>query len=399
MPEFQWKGRNREGQWVRGVITANDKSLVYDELAQARIRPVRIWRSWHFEWHRSAPKLNAAQVMQFTRQLATLIQAGVPLFQALDVLSRTTNEPAVLALLSTLQSDLSQGLRFHQALQKHTAFDHLYCNLIAAAELAGMLDSVLAQLAQHLEKSQTLKRQIRAALFYPCMVLAVAVIVLSLLMTFVVPSFEQIFTSFGAELPWLTQVVIQLSHHWLVFALSAIGITSLTGWALREYAGKHPQVRQHLDALWVKTPWLGRLVRQTCIARWTRTLATLFGAGIPLVQAIEQVQPITGNWLYESATQDIHHQLLQGVALSQALAKHPLLFTPMLMQMCAIGEESGALDDMLSKVASHAEAEVEQTVTDLSKLVEPAIMVVLGILVGGLVMALYLPIFEMGQVV
>ena len=231
------------------------------------------------------------------------------------------------------------------------------------------------------------------------MVLAVAVIVLSLLMTFVVPSFEQIFTSFGAELPWLTQVVIQLSHHWLVFALSAIGITSLTGWALREYAGKHPQVRQHLDALWVKTPWVGRFVRQTCIARWTRTLATLFGAGIPLVQAIEQVQPITGNCLYESATQDIHHQLLQGVALSQALAKHPLLFTPMLMQMCAIGEESGALDDMLSKVASHAEAEVEQTVTDLSKLVEPAIMVVLGILVGGLVMALYLPIFEMGQVV
>ena len=195
MPEFQWKGRNREGQWVRGVITANDKSLVYDELVQARIRPVRIWHTWHFEWHRSAPKLNAVQVMQFTRQLATLIQAGVPLFQALDVLSRTTNEPAVLALLSTLQGDLSQGLRFHQALQKHAAFDHLYCNLMAAAELAGMLDSVLAQLAQHLEKSQMLKRQIRAALFYPCMVLAVAVIVLSLLMTFVVPSFEQIFTS------------------------------------------------------------------------------------------------------------------------------------------------------------------------------------------------------------
>lgn len=399
MPEFQWKGRNREGQWVRGAITADDPSLVYDELVQARIRPVRIWRTWHFEWHRLKPKLNAVQVTQFTRQLATLLQAGVPLFQALDVLSRTTTEPPLLTLISALQSDLSQGLHFHQALQKHTAFDHLYCNLIAAAELAGMLDSVLTQLAQHLEKSQTLKRQIRAALFYPSMVLAVAVIVLSLLMSFVVPSFEQIFTSFGAELPWLTQLVIQLSHHWLVFALSALGITSLTGWALRQYAGKHPQVQQHLDALWIRAPWLGRFVRQTCIARWARTLATLFGAGIPLTQAIEQLQPITGNWLYESATQDIHRQLLQGVALSQALAQHPMLFTPMLVQMCAIGEESGALDDMLSKVASHAEAEVEQTVTYLSKLVEPAIMVVLGVLVGGLVMALYLPIFEMGQVV
>jgi type IV pilus assembly protein PilC len=399
MPEFHWQGSDREGRSVKGVITAESKTQVRDQLIQSRIRPIQIRRAWHIRWLKSNHALTDVQVTQLTRQLATLIQAGVPLFQALEVLSQTTPEPAPHALIEALQNDLSQGLHFNQALKKHAAFDALYCNLIAAAEMAGMLDSVLLQLAHHREKIQTLKRQIRAALFYPSIVLAVAVVVLSLLLMFVVPSFEQIFSSFGAQLPWLTQTVIDISHHWFSWMSALLLIAGGVRLLFKHQIQSHPKLQHRIDALWLQAPLIGRFMQQTCIARWTRTLATLFGAGIPLAQAISHLENITGNCLYQEATHRIHDQLLQGIALSQALTQHPLLFTPMLMQMCAIGEESGQLDHMLCQVATHAENEVEQTVTYLSKLVEPAIMVVLGILVGGLVMALYLPIFEMGQVV
>ena len=262
-----------------------------------------------------------------------------------------------------------------------------------------MLDSVLLQLAHHREKAHALKRQIRAALFYPSIILMVAAAVLSLLLMFVVPSFEQIFSSFGAQLPWLTQTVIDISHHWFSWMSALLFIASGVRLLFKHQIQSHPQLQHRVDALWLHAPLIGRFIQQTCIARWTRTLATLFGAGIPLIQAISHLENITGNSLYQKATRHIHDQLLQGIALSQAITQHPLLFTPMLMQMSAIGEESGELDHMLGQVATHAENEVEQTVTYLSKLVEPAIMVILGVLVGGLVMALYLPIFEMGQVV
>ena len=397
--EFHWRGRNREGKTVRGTLKAETRDDVQAFLEQQRIRPLQIWRPWRLAWTRSDATPTALQITQFTRQLATLIHAGVPLFQALHVLMQTSATPALHQLIATLQNDLAQGLNFHQALRKQPSFDALYCNLVAAAELAGMLDTVLQQLAQHREKSHELNRQIRAALFYPSIVLVVALVVLSLLLVFVVPSFEQIFSSFGAQLPWLTQTVIDVSHHWFRLTAWGVLIGGLIHFGVRQLIRKQPDLRHRLDVWWLRLPLIGPFVRQACVARWTRTLATLFSAGIALTQAVEHITPITGNWAYAQATRNIHQHILQGRALSQALSIHAELFPPMLVQMCAIGEESGALDQMLSNVADHAEQEIQASVTYLSKLVEPAIMVVLGVLVGGLVMALYLPIFEMGQVV
>ena len=397
--EFHWRGRNREGQTVRGIRQAATRDDVHAFLEQQRIRPLHIWKPWRLVWTRPQAQPTKLQITQFTRQLATLIHAGVPLFQALQVLMQTAATPTLHKLAATLQNDLAQGLNFHQALRKQPAFDALYCNLVAAAELAGMLDTVLHQLAHHREKSHELQRQIRAALFYPSIVLVVALVVLSLLLAFVVPSFEQIFSSFGAQLPWLTQTVIDVSHHWFGLAVWGLLIGGLVQLGVRQLIRKQPTLQHRLDVLWLRLPLIGPFVRQACVARWTRTLATLFSAGIALTQAVEHITPITGNWAYAQATHDIHQHILQGRALSQALGMHAELFPAMLIQMCAIGEESGSLDQMLSKVADHAEQEVQASVTYLSKLVEPAIMVVLGVLVGGLVMALYLPIFEMGQVV
>ena len=398
-PEFNRRGRNREGQVVSGTMSAPTRADVQAKLEAQRIRPLRIRRVWHIVGSSQAAQPTELQITQFTRQLATLIHAGVPLFQALQVLTQTATTIAVRRLTQALQDDLAQGLHFHQALRQHPIFNDLYCNLIATAELAGMLDFVLSQLAHHREKSHALKRQIQAALFYPCIVLLIAAVVLGVLLVFVVPSFEQIFSSFGAPLPWLTQAVIDMSHHGLRYCAWALLIGTVCAVFLRHHFRKRPQWQHHVEQLWVKLPVVGPFARQTCVARWSRTLATLFSAGIPLSQAMEHLTPITGNWAYVSATRHMHQQILQGRALSQALAGHPTLFPPMLIQMCAIGEESGALDHMLHHVADHAEQEVQASVTYLSKLVEPAIMVVLGILVGGLVMALYLPIFEMGQVV
>lgn len=398
-PTFHWRGRNREGHTVHGVMQAPTRAQAQIQLEQQRIRPLQIWKAWHVSWQRPQPQPTGLQITQFTRQLATLIQAGVPLFQALQVLEQTATTAPMQNLTAALQADLAQGTTFHQALCKHSVFDALFCNLVAAAELAGMLDTVLDQLAQHREKSHALKRQIRAALFYPSIVIVVALVVLSLLLAFVVPSFEQIFASFGATLPWLTQLVIDASHLWLPFSAVAavLGLTAYT--LLRWMIRKQPALSQRIDRLWLQLPWIGQFVKQTCVARWVRTLATLFSAGITLTQAIEHIEPITGNWVYAQATRSIHQQILQGRALSKALRAHPDLFPTLLVQMCTIGETSGALEQMLKQVAEHAEQEVQSTVSNLSKLMEPAIMVVLGVLVGGLVMALYLPIFEMGQVV
>ena len=397
--EFHWRGRNREGQTVNGIMQAPSRGDVQTQLEQQRIRPLQIWKPWRPTWQRPPTPPTAQQITQFTRQLATLIHSGVSLFQALQVLMQTATTKVLQDMVANLQSDLAQGLNFHQALRKQPVFDPLYCNLIAAAELAGMLSTVLHQLAHHREKSDQLRRQIRAALFYPGIVFVVAVVVFSLLLTFVVPSFEQIFTSFGAQLPWLTRAVIDLSHHWFSVVGWGALIVGLGHIALKQSIRKHPDLQHRLDVLWIRLPLIGHFVQQTCLARWTRTLATLFTAGIVLTQAIEHITSITGNWAYAEATRDIHQQILQGRALSQALNTHMEFFPALWVQMCAIGEESGALDRMLSNVADYAEQEVQATVTSLSKLVEPAIMVVLGVLVGGLVMALYLPIFEMGQVV
>ena len=399
---YAWRGNDREGHPQQGELKALNAEAVTTQLEAQRIRPTRIQRQYDPPmWIRQSfrTSIPARCVPSFTRQFATLLHAGIPLLQALDILQRGEAHPEFKALLADVHVQIEAGLALNQALRRHAVFGTLYCNLVAVGEVAGMLDTILQRLAQHLEKAEVLRATVRSALLYPCIVLGLAFTVLAVILVFVVPAFENIFTSFGAELPWLTRGVIGMSR-WAQQD-GAFSIVAIVGsaWFARRRCQQNPRWQLHIHRLWLRLPVAGPLVRHACTARWTRTLSTLFGAGIPLTEALELVQGVTGNALFDAATRSMQAQLMRGVSLSQALDSTMGLFPPMVVQMCAIDEESGALDHMLSKTAEHFEAEVDRTVARLSTLLEPFIMVVLGILIGGLVMALYLPIFQLGQVV
>ncbi len=399
---FAWRGVNRQGEIQNGMLDADTSEEVNHELKQQRIRATRIQRQFDLpSWLqlKTQPRVSARAITQFTRQLATLLHAGVPLLQAFDILGRGEGNAVLKALIRELRTQVEGGVALNQALRQHAAFDALYCNLVAVGELAGMLDTMLERLANHLEKSEALRTTIRSALIYPSAVLAIAGLVLVLILVFVVPAFQNIFASFGAELPWLTQVVIALSEGLQHFGLGVLVLTGLAAWWLKRRVQQRTSWRRHVHRMLLRLPIAGPLTRNACTARWTRTLATLFAAGVPLTEALDAVQGVTGHLLFQEATQGIQAQLIQGQALSRALEGSEGLFPPMVVQMCAIGEESGALDHMLEKTAEHYEREVDRTVARLSTLLEPFIMVVLGLLIGGLVMALYLPIFQLGQVV
>jgi type IV pilus assembly protein PilC len=399
---YAWRGHDRQGQKVKGEINAKGKDEVRLHLREQRIRCTHIQRQFNMPpWLQlqTQARLRPTSIMRMTRQLATLLQSGVPLLQAFFILERGESNPPLKALIRDLHMQIEGGISLNQALRQHAPFDALYCNLVAVGEVTGMLDVMLERLALHLEKAAALRATLRTALIYPCAVLVIACAVLTLILVFVVPAFESIFASFGAELPWLTRVVISLSglvqQYGVVVIMLAIG----TGWWVRRQIRLRDAWRHQLHQLVLRTPIAGPLIRHACTARWTRTLATLFAAGVPLTEALESVQGVTGNLLFQAATQSIQTQLMQGKSLSHALETTEGLFPPMVVQMCAIGEESGALEHLLAKTAEHYEREVESTVARLSTLLEPFIMVVLGLLIGGLVMALYLPIFQLGQVV
>jgi type IV pilus assembly protein PilC len=399
---YAWRGVDRQGQVVNGETHAAGKDEVAALLREQRIRATHIQRQYALPtWlqHQTKPRASARDITQFTRQLATLLHAGVPLLQAFGILDRGENKVVLKTIIRKLQANIEGGMALNQALRQHAEFDALYCNLVAVGELAGMLDDMLERLAHHLEKSETLRTTIRSALVYPSAVLGIASIVLVLILVFVVPAFQNIFASFDAELPWLTRWVIALSEGIQRYGVGLILILFIGTWRLRQLIKKRIHWQRHLHSLLLHIPIAGPLTRHACTARWTRTLATLFASGVPLTEALEAVQGVTGHLLFQDATQAIQAQLIQGRALSQALESTHGLFPTMVVQMCAIGEESGALDHMLEKTAEHYEREVESTVSRLSTLLEPFIMVVLGVLIGGLVMALYLPIFQLGQVV
>jgi len=399
---FAWRGVNRQGEIQSGVLDADTSEEVSHELKQQRIRVTRIQRQFDLpSWlqFKTQPGVSPRGITQFTRQLATLLHAGVPLLQAFDILARGESNAALKTLIRELRTQIEGGVALNQALRQHTAFNALYCNLVAVGELAGMLDTMLERLANHLEKSEALRTTIRSALIYPSAVLAIAGLVLVLILVFVVPAFQNIFASFGAELPWLTQVVIALSEGLKRYGLWLLALSGLAVWWLKRQVQRRTEWRRFLHRVLLRLPIAGSLTRHACTARWTRTLATLFAAGVPLTEALDAVQGVTGHVLFQEATQTIQAQLIQGQSLSLALEGTEGLFPPMVVQMCAIGEESGALDHMLEKTAEHYEREVDSTVARLSTLLEPFIMVVLGLLIGGLVMALYLPIFQLGQVV
>jgi type IV pilus assembly protein PilC len=401
-PHYAWRGIDREGKIVTGNMSVATPEEVRQRLREHRIRTTRIqrqytWPAW-LTW-RSRPRTTARDITQFTRQLATLLHAGVPLLQAFQILERGGNNEALQAILRSLHADIEGGMALNLALRQHAAFDTLYCNLVAVGEVAGMLDTMLERLANHLEKSEALRTTVRTALVYPAAVLGIATVVLVLILVFVVPAFQNIFASFGAELPWLTRCVIGLSNGLQQYGMYLFLALMSLAWRLRRLIQKHMHWQRYLHGVLLRMPIAGTLTRNTCTARWTRTLATLFAAGVPLTEALEAVQGVTGHLLFQSATQDIQAQLIQGRALSEGLKSTQGLFPNMVVQMCAIGEESGALDHMLEKTAEHYEREVDSTVARLSTLLEPFIMVVMGLLIGGLVMALYLPIFQLGQVI
>jgi type IV pilus assembly protein PilC len=399
---FAWRGVDRDGKIVTGEMNADSPDAVRDQLKQQRIRATRVQRQYNLPvWLKlkTQPSISTRDITQLTRQLTTLLHAGVPLLQALHLLERSENKAVLKSLLRDLHGQIENGMALSHALQQHTAFDALYCNLVTVGELAGMLDTMLERLANHLEKSEALRMSIRTALVYPTAVLGIALSVTVLILLFVVPAFQNIFASFGAELPWLTRWVIALSEAVEQYGLLMLSLCIVSMWWLRRQLNKHPHWRHYVHGWLLRIPIAGPLTRHACTARWTRTLATLFSAGVPLTEALEAVQGVTGHLWFQAATQDIRQQLIQGRALSQALDSADGLFPSMVVQMCAIGEESGALDHMLEKTAEHYEREVDNTVARLSTLLEPFIMVVLGVLIGGLVMALYLPIFQLGQVV
>lgn len=399
---YAWRGVDRDGHIVTGNISAVSPDVVREQLKQQRIRATRVQRQCDVPvWLKLQTKsrISTRDITQLTRQLATLLHAGVPLLQALHLLERGGNKVALKSMLRDLLAQIEGGITLSQALQRHTSFDALYCNLVAVGELTGRLDTMLERLANHLEKSEALRISIRTALVYPTAVLGIAISVTFLILIFVVPAFQNIFATFGAELPWLTKWVIALSESVEEYGLLVLSLCIVSMWWLKRQLTQRWHWRHSLQGWLLHIPIAGPLTRHACTARWTRTLATLFSAGIPLTDALEAVQGVTGHLWFQAATQNIRQQLIQGRALSQALDSTNDLFPDMVVQMCAIGEESGALDHMLEKTAEHYEREVDSTVARLSTLLEPFIMVVLGVLIGGLVMALYLPIFQLGQVV
>ena len=399
---YAWRGNDRDGRLQHGELQAPNVDAVRAQLHAQRIRPTRIQRQYALPtWLRQGfhVRIPAQRLPAFTRQFASLLHAGIPLLQALDILQRGESHPGFKAVLTQVHNDIEAGLALNQALRRHGVFNAFFCNLVAVGEVTGMLDTLLERLAHHLEKTDALRATVRSALLYPSIVLSLALTVLIVILVWVVPAFENIFASFGAELPWLTRVVIGLSRGAQQNGVFVIVMGLATGWLAQRLYRRHPQWQQHIHRLWLRLPVAGPLTRHTCTARWTRTLSTLLGADIPLTEALESLQGVTGNRVFDTATGAMQAQLLRGISLSQALASNVDLFPPMVIQMCTIGEESGALDHMLSKTAEHFEAEVDRTVARLSTLLEPFIMVVLGLLIGGLVMALYLPIFQLGQVV
>ncbi|MBT3067810.1 type II secretion system F family protein [Rhodoferax sp. U11-2br] len=392
---FEWEGKDRNGKQVRGETRAAGENQVTAALRRQGVMPTKIKKRRMSAGKRIKPK----DIAIFTRQLATMMKAGVPLLQAFDIVGRGNPNPNVTRLLNDIRSDVETGTSLSVAFRKYPLhFDALYCNLVEAGEAAGILDQLLDRLAVYMEKTEAMKSKIKSALMYPIAVLIVAFVVTAVIMIFVVPSFKEVFTSFGADLPAPTLLVIAMSeffvaYWWLIFG----GLFGGFYFFMQAWR-RNIKVQIFMDRLMLKLPIFGVLVEKSSIARWTRTLSTMFAAGVPLVEALDSVGGAAGNYVFESATLKIQQEVSTGTALTAAMT-NANLFPSMVLQMCAIGEESGSIDHMLGKAADFYESEVDDMVAGISSLMEPIIIVVLGTVIGGIVVAMYLPIFKLGQVV
>ena len=391
---YRWEGKDKNGKILKGEMRAAGEAFVSAQLRRQGIKATRISKQ-----RGMSKRITEKDITLFTRQLATMLKSGVPLLQAFDIVAKGHSNPQVARLLLDIRTDVETGNSLQHAFRKFPLyFDDLYCNLIGAGEAAGILDGLLDRLATHREKMLAIKSKIKSALFYPVSIIVVAFIITAIIMIFVIPKFKELFSSFGAELPAPTLMVMAISdffveYWWLIF--------SITGGAIYGffYTWKRNRKVQHfMDRTLLKLPIFGPLIRKATIARWARTLSTMFAAGVPLVEALDSVAGASGNVIYYDATKHIQRDVSTGTSLTVAMQTTEV-FPSMVLQMVAIGEEAGSLDAMLAKVADFFEQEVDDAVEALSSLMEPIVMVVLGTLIGGMVVAMYLPIFKMGSVV
>jgi|SoiMethySBSTD1v2_1073268.scaffolds.fasta_scaffold36715_2 type IV pilus assembly protein PilC len=392
---FLWEGVDRNNKPMRGELRAVSETVATTNLRRQGIRVVKIKR----QTFRGGRSVNEKDITFFTRQLATMLRAGVPLLQSFDIIARGHSNARFSRLMMDIKTQVETGASLSQAFRQYPKhFDALYCNLVQAGETAGMLDAILDRLATYMEKILAIKGKIKSALFYPITVLVVALIVTWIIMVFVIPSFKQVFASFGANLPWLTLLVISISDFfvkwwWAIFIITAVSLV-----ALRLAFKRSEALRYLVHKYSLKIPIIGTILEKATIARWTRTLQTMFAAGVPLVESLDAVGGASGNMVYIAATKRIQTDVSTGTSLTNAMGAVNL-FPSMVIQMTQIGEESGSLDNMLGKIADFYEREVDDAVAALSSLLEPVMIVFLGVFVGGLVVAMYLPIFKLGAVI
>jgi type IV pilus assembly protein PilC len=392
---YLWEGIDRNNRNVRGESKAASETVVTTNLRRQGIRITKLKR----QTFRGGGRISDKDITFFTRQLATMLKAGVPMLQAFEIVARGHRNPRFARLMMDIKSRIEAGSSLSQAFREHPAqFDSLYCNLVNAGETSGMLDAILERLATYKEKILALKSKIKSALFYPISVITVAIVVVWIIMVWVIPAFKQVFANFGANLPAPTLIVIAISDffvaYWWLMAAIIIGVVFGFFFLLRRSSA----FRYAVDRISLKLPVVGGILEKATIARWTRTLATMFAAGVPLVESLDAVAGASGNAVYVAGTRKIQNEVSTGTSLTNAM-HNTGLFPTMVLQMTQIGEESGSLDGMLSKVADFFEREVDDAVTALTSLLEPIIIVFLGVVIGGLVVAMYLPIFKLGAVI
>ena len=393
---YEFEGRHMESeQIVRGEVVAKDEQDARAKLARRRVKVI----SLHKKKKVREKKITQGDITVFTRQLATMMKAGLPVMQAFDIVAKGHSNAAMTKLLMEVRNDIEQGTSMANAFRKHPKyFDAFYCNLVDAGEAGGVLESLLDKLAVYKEKTLAIKKKIKSALTYPIAVVVVAIVLVMIMMMFVLPEFKKVYDGMNAPMPALTQFMMGISDFmvawgWLVIIIMIAAVAGFIQWHKRS-----PDLQKRVDGMLLKMPIFGNIVEQGTIARWARTTATLFTAGVPLVEALDSVGGASGNIIYEEATRSIRNQVNQGTSLTTAMSSTDL-FPNMVLQMTSIGEESGALDDMLNKAAEFYEEEVDNAVATLSSLMEPIIMVVLGSIIGVILVAMYLPLFNLGNVV
>ncbi len=392
---FEWEGRDKNGKVVRGEIRAGGEAQVSANLRRQGILLTKVKK----RRTSGGSSIKQKDIALFTRQLATMMKAGVPLLQAFDIVGRGATNPRLTKLLSDIRSDVETGTSLSAAFRRHPMhFDALYCNLVEAGEAGGILEQLLERLAIYQEKTLAIKSKIKAALMYPIAVLVVAFLVVVIIMIKVIPAFKEVFSSFGADLPAPTLLVIAMSEFFVAYWPVVFGLIAGGGYMFMQTWKRSVKMQMVMDRLLLNIPVFGALINKSVIARWTRTLSTMFAAGVPLVEALDSVGGASGNAVYAEATVKIQRDVSTGSALTTSMQSTGV-FPNMVIQMASIGEESGSLDHMLAKAAEFYEEEVDDMVKGLSSLMEPIIIVVLGTVIGGIVVAMYLPIFKIGQVV